>query len=68
MLASARFPSCGLSYRRPERFLLFFPSAVVAEKMLARMPDDRAVVEWELHTLEDMRRKDNHQRPIKSWS
>ena len=29
------------------------------------MPDDHAVGEWELHTLEDMRWNDNHQHTIK---
>jgi len=33
-------------------------------KLVASMPDDQALVEWELHTLEDMRWNDNHQRPI----
>jgi hypothetical protein len=28
----------------------------------------RALGEWELHTLKDMRWSDNHQRPIKYWS
>ena len=32
------------------------------------MSDDLALGEWELHTFEDMRRNDNHQRPIKYWS
>ena len=35
------------------------------QKLLASMPDDQAVGEWELHTLEDMRWNNNHQRPIK---
>jgi len=36
---------------------------------LGSMPDDKALGEWELHTLEDMKRNYNHQRPIKysSW-
>jgi len=38
------------------------------QKLVASMPDDLAVREWELHTLEDMRGNDNHQRPIKFWS
>ena len=37
-------------------------------KLVASMPDDQALGEWELHTLEDMRWNDNHQRPIKYWS
>jgi len=32
------------------------------------MPGDQALGEWELHTLQDMRWNDNHQRPIKYWS
>jgi len=35
------------------------------QKLVARLPDDQALGEWELHTLEDMRWNDNHQRPIK---
>jgi hypothetical protein len=38
------------------------------EKLVASMPDDQALREWELHTLEDMRWTDNHQCPIKYWS
>jgi hypothetical protein len=38
------------------------------QKLMASMPDDQALGEWELHTLEDMRWNDNHQRPIKYWS
>jgi len=38
------------------------------EKLMARMADDQALGEWELHTLEDMRCNDNHQRPIKYCS
>jgi hypothetical protein len=39
------------------------------QKLVASMPDDQAVGEWEPHTLEDMRWNDNHQRLIKycSW-
>jgi hypothetical protein len=37
MSASARFPACGLSQRLPERHLLVFPSAAVAEVMLPRL-------------------------------
>jgi hypothetical protein len=38
------------------------------QKLVASMPDDQAPGQWELHTLEDMRWNDNHQRPIKYWS
>jgi hypothetical protein len=30
------------------------------QKVMATMPDDQALGEWELHTLEDMRWNDNH--------
>jgi hypothetical protein len=33
--------------------------------LVARMPDYLALVEWELHTLQDMKWNDNHQHPIK---
>jgi hypothetical protein len=38
------------------------------QKRVASMPDDQALGEWELHTLEDMRWNDNHQPPIKYCS
>jgi hypothetical protein len=38
------------------------------QKLMASMPDDLALGEWELPTLEDMKWNDNHQRPIKYWS
>jgi len=38
------------------------------QKLVASMPDDQALLQWEQHTLEDMRWNDNHQRPIKYWS
>jgi len=38
------------------------------QKLVASMPDDQALGEWELHTLKNMRWNDNHQRPIKYWS
>jgi len=30
------------------------------QKLVASMPGDQALGEWELHTLEDMRLNDNH--------
>jgi len=38
------------------------------QKLVASMSDDLAHGEWKLHTLEDMRWNDNHQRPIEYWS
>ena len=38
------------------------------QKLVASMPNDQDLGEWELHTLEDMKWNDNHQRPIKFWS
>ena len=38
------------------------------QTLVAIMADDQALGEWELHSLEDMRCNDNHQRPIKYWS
>jgi hypothetical protein len=35
------------------------------QKLVDSMPDDLALTEWELHTLQDMRWNDNHQLPIK---
>jgi hypothetical protein len=38
------------------------------QKVVASMPDDLALGEWELHTHEDIKWNANHQRPIKYWS
>jgi len=38
------------------------------QKLVANMPDAQAHGDWELHTLQDMRWNDYHQRPIKYWS
>jgi len=38
------------------------------QKLVASKPDEQALGEWEVHTLEDMRWNDNHQCPIKYWS
>jgi hypothetical protein len=38
------------------------------QKLVVSMPDDLPLREWELHTLQDMKWNDNHQRPVKSWS
>jgi hypothetical protein len=45
-----------------------FKNGDCVQKPVASMPDDHPLGEWELHTLEDMRWNDNHQRPIKYWS
>jgi hypothetical protein len=37
------------------------------QNLVATMPDDQALGEWELHTLKYKRWNDNHQRPIKYW-
>jgi len=56
---------------KEENTALHFPSFKNrdgVQKLVASMPDDQPLGEWELHTLEDMRWNDNHQRPIKYWS
>jgi len=53
---------------KEEHTALHFPSFKNGDgiqKLVAAMPDDQALGEWELHTLEDMRLNDNHQHPIK---
>jgi len=42
-----------------------FKNRDCVQTLVTRMPDDQALRQWELHTLEDMRWNDNHQRPIK---
>jgi len=34
------------------------------QQLVASVPDEQALVEWELHTLKDMRWNDNHECPI----
>jgi len=56
---------------RKENTALRFPSfknGDQVEKLVASMPDDQDLGEWELHTLEDRRWNDNHQCPVKYWS
>jgi hypothetical protein len=52
---------------KKENTTLCFPSFKNGDgiqMLMATMPDDQALMEWELHTLEDMRWNDNHQSPI----
>jgi hypothetical protein len=56
---------------KEENTALRFPSfknGDSVQKLVANMPDNLALKEWELHTLEDMRWDHNHQHPIKYWS
>jgi hypothetical protein len=56
---------------KEENTALRFPSIKNrdgVQKLVASMPGDLALGEWELHTLEDMKWNDNHQCPIKYWS
>jgi hypothetical protein len=56
---------------KEENTALCFPSfknGDGVQTLMASMPDDQALGEWELHTLEDMRWNANHQCPIKCWS
>jgi hypothetical protein len=56
---------------KEENTALCFPSfknGDGVQKLVATMPDDQALGEWELHTLEDIRWNDNLQPPIKYWS
>jgi len=38
------------------------------QTLVARMPDDQALREWHIQTVEDMRCNDNNKRLIKYWS
>jgi len=56
---------------KEENTALRFPSfenGNGVQKLIASMPDNQALGEWELHTLNDMRWNDNHQCRIISWS
>ena len=45
-----------------------FKNGDCVQTLVASMTDDQALTEWELHTLEDMRWNDKHQRHIEYWS
>jgi hypothetical protein len=45
-----------------------FKNEVGVRKLVASLPDDQALREWELHTLDDVRWNDSHQQPVKYWS
>jgi hypothetical protein len=45
-----------------------FKNTDCVQQSVASMEDDLALREWELHTLDDMKWKDNHQRHIKYLS
>jgi len=47
---------------------LQFKNGHCFQHLVAGMPDDQALVEWEVHTLEDRRSNDNHQCAINYWS
>ena len=56
---------------KEENTALYFPkfkNRDGVQKLVAIMTDDLALGDCELHTLEDMKWNDNHQRPIKYWS
>jgi len=56
---------------KEEHTALRFPSfenVDSVQKIVARLPDDQALGEWQLHTLEDMKWNDNHQWAITYWS
>jgi len=56
---------------KEENTALGFPSfknGDGVQKLVASIPGDQALGQWELHTLEDMRWNDNHHCPMKYWS
>jgi hypothetical protein len=56
---------------KEENTALRFPRFINGDsiqKLMANIPDDQALQERELHTLEDMRWNDNYQDPIKYLS
>jgi hypothetical protein len=56
---------------KEENTALYFPNfkhGNGVQKLVASMPDDQAFGEGKLHTLEDIRWIDNHERRIKYWS
>jgi len=59
------------SMLKGENTALHFPSfrnEDGVQKLVASMPDDLALGEWELHTFDDMKSNDNDQRANKYWS
>jgi len=56
---------------KQEHTALHFPSFTNTDgiqKLVASMPDDQALGDWEPHTLNDKRWNDDPQSPIKYWS
>jgi hypothetical protein len=45
-----------------------FKNGDCGQRLVAIMPDDLALGEWELNTFEDMKSNETHQNPIKYWS
>jgi len=56
---------------KEENTTLCFPSFINGDglqKPVTSMPDDLALAEWKLQSLQDMKSNDNHQCPINYWS